>query len=482
MQLQAKVAPFFEGFVLLSGTGGDIQAIVKQFPQSLTSTPNRVAKLNSMPKGWTGNIQLPFQTTTDLQVHLYETNLPVKDMIEAIYQVKDAKSPVFADPNYALTGDLWSVAGGSWSPESPIPGTFGDANDAFWKQWAFGEQGIRLFTDALATRRTVEPRGQGIRVGIFDTSPFTGISVGPDEAPTEIPIPWMLQEALSLYVSHPYDTPVIPPVNYNINCSNHGLFAAGLVHAVAPESEIHLIRALNKNAMGDLFTLVQALHWFIDRWWDTLDNTIINLSLGVHSADETDLAPGTKGEILALIRSMGTSYVSPSTLASADEIPIMALETILGIAQGRGAVIAAAAGNSSYDVVSPNPAQIPASYPDVIGVAASNMARQQSCYSNDGDVAAPGGDGGAIGALPCAPNNQACASLVGDCPYGLISLVDEPDSPSGYAYWVGTSFATPLVSGLAALLRENGTTPPNVRGAVMAGVKDGIIDLPTALP
>ncbi len=476
MRTQTRVLPFFEGFVVLTGKGSDIDATISKAPQSLTLTLNQDVKLDSMKTGGTENIQLPFQATSypDLEVHLYETNLPVKDTIEEIYKAKSEGSPVFADPNYALTGDLWGVGGDSWSTESPIPGTVDDASKLFWEQWAFGDQGIRLFGDALATQRTVTRKGKGTRVGIFDTSPFAGI----DENFTTVPIPWMLRETLNLHVSHPFDTPVTPPFLYDKDCSNHGLFVAGLVHAVAPESEIHLIRALNKNAMGDLFTLIQALHWAIKQWWDTLDNTIINLSLGVHSADASDLASGTKDQILALINSMGTSYVSPS----ADEIPIMALETILGIALGRGAVIAAAAGNSSHDVASPKPAQIPACYPDVIGVAASNIERQQSCYSNNGDVIAPGGDGARVGASSCEPNNQACVSFEDDCPYGLISLVDEPYSPSGYAYWVGTSFATGLVSGLAALLRENGTTPPNVRGAVMAGVKDGIIDLPTALP
>jgi len=474
MRIQTRVLPFFEGFVILTGKESDIQTTISKVP-NLTLTLNQDVKLDSMLKGWTASRQLPFPATSysDLTVRLYETNAPVKDTIEEIYKVKDSASPVFADPNYALTADLWGVGGDSWSTESPIPGTVDDGNKLFWEQWAFGEKGISLFADALATQRTVKHKGKGMRVGIFDTSPFTGIV----EDFTPVPIPWMLRETLNLQVSHPFDTFVTPSLLYDKDCSNHGLFVAGLVHAVAPASEIHLIRALNKSAMGDLFTLIQALHWAIKQWWDTLDNTIINLSLGVRRATAADL-PGTKDQILALINSMGTSYVSPS----ADEIPIMALETILGIALGRGAVIAAAAGNSSHDVVVPKPAQIPACYPDVIGVAASNIERQQSCYSNNGDVIAPGGDGARVGASSCEPNNQACVSFAGDCPYGLISLVDEPYSPSGYAYWVGTSFATGLVSGLAALLRENGTTPPNVRGAVMASVKDGIIDLPTALP
>jgi subtilisin family serine protease len=285
-----------------------------------------------------------------------------------------------------------------------------------------------------------------------------------------------------LYLSHPYDTPVTPPSHITQDCSDHGLFAAGLAHAVAPQSEIHLIRVFNQYAMGDLFTLLQALHWFINQS-ATLDKTVINLSLGLQKADTADLPANMRAQIDALIASMGTGY---SLLAAGTDIPVMALETTLRIAEGHGAVITAAAGNDSHTVQSP--AQIPASYPNVIGVAASNMERWKSCYSNTGDIGAPGGDGGPGSAATCVPQNQNCVPSE-DCPYGLISLASMPGSPSGYAYWVGTSFATPLVSGLAALLLESGVASSAVASAITAGADsspdpdlgNGIIDVSNTL-
>jgi subtilisin family serine protease len=96
--------------------------------------------------------------------------------------------------------------------------------------------------------------------------------------------------------------------------------------------------------------------------------------------------------------------------------------------------------------------EIPANGSSVIGVAASNNERKRGCFSNEGDIAAPGGDG--INSCEVPGRNPdsdeyVCQEEPGFC---LISLVQKPYP--GYAYWVGTSFSTPLVSGLAALMLE----------------------------
>ncbi len=66
------------------------------------------------------------------------------------------------------------------------------------------------------------------------------------------------------------------------------------------------------------------------------------------------------------------------------------------VIHARGATIVVASDNDSgqVDLSTGNPltpTQFPAGYPSVIGVAATNKDGVRACYSNPGDVAAPGG-------------------------------------------------------------------------------------------
>ena len=120
----------------------------------------------------------------------------------------------------------------------------------------------------------------------------------------------------------------------------------------------------------------------------------------------------------------------------------------------------------------------------MIGVGASTVDNKRSCYSNEGILAAPGGNGvdldnkpanntlgpdgkpiclvpGQISStprqLPTATDPWTCE---GDETLCVVSLVWRNSKPQ-FAYWVGTSFATPMVSGLAALAIEFQTAAAN---------------------
>jgi subtilisin family serine protease len=260
-------------------------------------------------------------------------------------------------------------------------------------------------------------------------------------------IDW-ISPTLQLMVNHPAPAAQLDPPNPQIDVRDHGLFVAGLIHAVAPQSSISLTRVLNEYGQGDLYTLSREVHKFIS---DTVDlgpafsGAVINLSLGVH----------------------------PPPNAAALNLPaeIVSLQTALLAADGFRLVVVAAAGNDA----NVEQMQIPASYASVIGVAASSAQRGRGCFSNRGDLAAPGGDGSAPG---CTPTVDDCVAI---CAVALVSLaaIDNPATDTGYAYWTGSSFAAPLASGVAALLlaaHDGALTPKQAAQRIYAGV------LPPNLP
>lgn len=399
---------------------------------------------------------------------------------------------VVAQPNYVtgfeISGSPWSVEGSPWSVEgSPGPGTNPSpgvtyANDEFWMQWALREPaGINLFNGSEPLEgRTVTQQGRDVEVAVFDTSPF-------DREGQYIFEEWGREgvNPLSVTVSHPLTLPNSDAADI----SDHGLFVSGLVYAVAPSSNIHLIQVLNDQGQGEVQALIDTLNVYLrDRVSSngSLENTVINLSLGTHEPGLDELPDPVREDIEAMLRAWG--YAVPDE----GPLPVLALDVMMRLLDIYGASVIAASGNHSAEEARPLSSQLPAGFSTVVGVTSNNKARSQSCYANDGALMAPGGDGGngdadADGvedAAPadgntCVPTHMTCPSVGGECDFGVVSYSWK--EPRGFAYWVGTSFATPLVSGLAANLIEVGaTSPTQVWKALMCTGANGVANAVTA--
>lgn len=132
-------------------------------------------------------------------------------------------------------------------------------------------------------------------------------------------------------------------------------------------------------------------------------------------------------------------------------------QNAINAARAKGAVVVVAAGNSNADVAKFNPANCKG----VITVAATGPTARRAPYSNKGtavDVAAPGGDmslGSSAGIL----------STLND---GAV----DPGNDS-YAFYQGTSMATPHVAGVVALMlaRDPGLAPDDIEALLKSTVR-----------
>jgi uncharacterized repeat protein (TIGR01451 family) len=332
-----------------------------------------------------------------------------------------------AEPNFLVVGmGDYHITGSPNAPPILEMPAF-----SFPNQWAFQPApGINLQT---STTRTISYTGNMVKVGVFDTSPFI-YSVSPTSHVELLPN----NNAFSVWHMQPSSliTGTMPAF------SGHGTAVASLIDHVAPNSNIHLYRILNEYGIGELYTLLHAINAFQNQVQGSTG--IMNFSLGV-LADPT-LYP--------------TLY---------------ALQLLMNNAYANGIVSVGATGNYSTRTISGGEVlagmQMPAFLPTTLAVAAHRQSDGiRSCFSSlTNGVSAPGGDGIADG------DNLCAAPVVTNTAYTNCVVGYDPNSTTNFSCSTGSSFATPLVAGIAALVVEKGVTtyagvtPDEVYCAIRAG-------------
>jgi Subtilase family len=272
--------------------------------------------------------------------------------------------------------------------------------------------------------------------------------------------------------------------------ADHGLFIAGIVRDIAPEATVECIRSLNDFCAGDSKAFVKILEKIQNRMllFNPDDQNkpgdlynkpvVINLSL-VIPPDKDLIDQGVK---------------DPSKVREEMYQPLKALVDM-------GALFVASAGNEGdtrYQPANPMHERPDALYPaqfayqgvagkpplgnSMIPVGAVDKhgdPTTYSCYPGDLGIATYGGDvpkhfkKDESGCFTEAKDIDALIGIYSALSYPSLLLEDcRPTYPvpnaHAWAYWSGTSFATPIITGLVARIRqfklENPLTaaPPNI--------------------
>jgi hypothetical protein len=264
---------------------------------------------------------------------------------------------------------------------------------------------------------------------------------------------------------------------------DHGLFVVGILRGVLREVmdkiTIELIRTQNDYGSGEMDLFLGALYEVATR--PDLTNVVLNLSLGVLPALE---------ELQTIWFGEECCCDGGSVLDKMQQIDLLHLGVRLPIEilVEKGAVIVAAAGNDSLGKTPAYGPRLPARYDDVLGVAAVDNQMVASGYSNRANLLSWGSGVATYGGEQPNDDSETLAAIARkeikpadkpDAVEGLYLYTSFPplsaDGPPptaktndyGTAWWSGTSFATPIVSGLAAHYILDGKQGQGVLNALL---------------
>jgi archaellum component FlaC len=285
---------------------------------------------------------------------------------------------------------------------------------------------------------------------------------------------------------------------FGFEMPDHGLFVAGIIHDLAPKARIECIRVLNDFGIGDFAIICKALEDIQGRMEteaEKLGQVVVNMSLVITPANEEIAGLWFGDDFTSHAGDLGSMMQEVKLLRLGLHMVIKSLTT-------QGALVVAAAGNDSkadprlssmgmnmgMDMPWRLGPRYPAAFPEVISVGAVFKDGSAASYSNfpaqppnHNGIATHGGglptpvpyNPAATPSVPIPPPGAKTWAIVTDAvvgvysssKYSMLSASDLPpaDYPApadsnAWAYWSGTSFATPVISAVTARVLQGLST------------------------
>lgn len=380
---------------------------------------------------------------------------------------------VAASPNW-LSTPAGEPTGGSGPGARPVPA---DPLPA-WPPYKFVLQSLPQLIGELAHEQPVE-------VAILDTAPACGALQRAyhrwayshpllrglfGELAYGLAAPLSITYAQELDISLP-NCAALHPRGHNYPMADHGLFVAGIIWSIAPSARLRLIQVLNDYGVGYLEGITAALRDLADdrarrrAAGESVPPLILNMSLTIATP-----LPGGPGRLNRAPRpahpidGLEEWRVTQDDASPARELLSKALESVCISLQHKDVLIVASAGNDG-EPGKRFGARNPAAYNSVLGVGAlvrdsgAPSGYAMAFYSNKSDkplsagIATFGGDADPV-THDTRPGSGVLGVYTGEFPQpGALP------NQNGWAWWAGTSFAAPVVTGaLAALLGSSTVT------------------------
>jgi hypothetical protein len=294
---------------------------------------------------------------------------------------------------------------------------------------------------------------------------------------------------------------------------DHGLFIAGVIHSIVPKATIHLIEVLNQFGVGDLESIASGLaKAFAISRQSRSRKLVVNFSIGLEMPDpkKVNAYLASNDETIRQFEKEFEEFLREEMILDMDEQKakpenhskrredvlfwVFALRVMCERLDGSGWQVIAAAGNDSKKENgqrNARGARYPAAFTRVVGVGAmpktakadANGRYEASSFSNLADkppqtgIMALGGEEG--------ENNGLLGIYLGEFPLSdaEVALNNHPGwnkpgnkSRDGLGWWAGTSFATPVLTGVIASVLTRIADPATTQAALQLLYDEYIVE------